>query len=65
MGGFTQEIEIRKGEIVKYRVEEINLDFRAEDEDFSCAEINPSLFINAHDEEEDDFPYKKEIRVKE
>lgn len=33
-GGFAQDIKIQKGEIIIDKVEEINLDFRAEDEEF-------------------------------
>lgn len=59
-GGFAQEIKIQKGEIIIDKVEKINLDFRAEDEefmdeDFSFVEAVPS--VNDGQDKCDDLPF--------
>lgn len=56
-GGFVQEIEIQKGEVIKESVEDIDLSFRAGDEDDNnFFEVIPSQ-VNGVPLPEDDLPF--------
>jgi hypothetical protein len=46
MGGFSQEIEIHKGEIIKYKVDELSFDFRMEDEESMDKNIDEKIDEN-------------------
>lgn len=69
-GGFVQEVEIQKGEIINERVEEINRDFRevideevseeySTPQDENLNDWDPSLFISKSGDylDDDDLPF--------